>query len=232
MAENYKMIGADGAEYEGSLEELREWATDGRLGHDSLVWNPEERRWLRASDRHEFQWDLPRPIEPPPVIVEAPAAGFAPRLAAFLFDLMLLNLLWSLVLSPWRAELSELMTAMKTQQDLVASGAADAASPELMMTMLKALLLIFAACAPVSLIYWVGFNGRFGATPGKSLVGLKIVTKDGSRLGYALAFRRYCAEQVSMLALGLGYLMIAFSPNREALHDVLVGTKVIFQRRQ
>jgi uncharacterized RDD family membrane protein YckC len=232
MAADYKMIGADGREYEGSLEELREWASDGRLGHESLVWSSGEQRWLKACDRHEFQWDLPKPIQPPPVIPELPVAGFIPRLAAFLFDMMLLHMLLTLAIIPWRAEMTDLMTKIEAQRELVLNGAADGVNLDLTVMMLKVILLLLAVYAPISLIYWVGFNGRFGATPGKNMVGLRIVTQDGEPLGYMRAFRRYCAEQVSMLPFGLGYLMIAFSPTKQGLHDVLAGTKVIFYRRQ
>jgi hypothetical protein len=37
MSSPYTMIGSDGREYPGSLEELREWAQEGRLGSATLV---------------------------------------------------------------------------------------------------------------------------------------------------------------------------------------------------
>ena len=55
------MIASDGREYAGSLEELREWAQEGRLGPATFVWCQDDGRWLPASARHELVWDLPQP---------------------------------------------------------------------------------------------------------------------------------------------------------------------------
>lgn len=227
MPTDYKLIGADGHEYPGTLEELREWARDGRLGPETLIWSSEESRWLKAADRHEFQWDLPKPIEPPPFLptpMEPPAAGFVPRLAAYIFDTVLLQMIFLLVLYPWGSELKDLLELAAKQYDITAEGTPD------IVPVLKAQGLLMLIYAPISLIYWVGFNGRFGATPGKNLVGLRIVDLQSQPIGYRRAFRRYCAEVVSMLPLGMGYLMVAFSPTKQALHDILAGTKVVFRR--
>jgi uncharacterized RDD family membrane protein YckC len=159
------------------------------------------------------------------VIEEVPAAGFIPRLAAYVFDLMLVNMLFMLVLLPYRERLGEMAERVRQQYDPGLQGQPDIA------LVLKFQLLLLAVYAPISLIYWVGFNGRFGATPGKTMVGLRIVRADGSPLGYSGAFRRYCAELVSALPFFLGYFMVAFSPGNLALHDVIAGTRVVFQRR-
>lgn len=224
MPTDYKMIGADGHEYAGTLEELREWAVDGRLGPETLVWNGEESRWLRATERSELQWDLPARVEAPPVIPGLPVSGFVPRFAAYVFDAMVLQMLFMLVLYPWRTQLKDLLELAMSQYDF------NRDAPPDIVPVLKAQLVLFAIYTPISLVYWVGFNGRYGATPGKNLVGLRIVDLDGLPIGYRRAFRRYCAEVVSMLPLGMGYLMIAFSPTKQALHDILAGTKVVFRR--
>lgn len=46
MSSPYTMIGSDGREYSGSLEEFREWAQEGRLGPATLVWSEADERWL------------------------------------------------------------------------------------------------------------------------------------------------------------------------------------------
>ena len=75
--------------------------------------------------------------------------------------------------------------------------------------------------------YKIFFNGRFGATPGKMIAGLKIVREDGSPIGYGLAALRMLAEIVSALTLGIGYIMIAFDSQKRALHDRICNTRVI-----
>jgi len=68
--------------------------------------------------------------------------------------------------------------------------------------------------------------GRFGATVGKMACGLRVETPWG-RPGYGRAFGRYAAELVSGMMLGIGYLMVAFDPERRALHDRICNTWVI-----
>jgi uncharacterized RDD family membrane protein YckC len=61
-------------------------------------------------------------------------------------------------------------------------------------------------------------------------MGLSVVTLDGLQLGDGGAFRRYCAELLSILSFGLGYLMI-LAPEQRALHDVITGTQVVLTPR-
>ena len=231
MSSPYKMIASDGREYAGSLEELREWAQEGRLGPASLVWCQDAGRWLEASARHELVWDLPRSVpvvEPLPEPKEPASfgvAGFVPRLLAFVADWMIILFLVNLVLLPWRDPLQDLMQQVQAQLELTG-----AAEPDLRL-ILKFQLIFVSVIAAVSLIYSVGFNGRFGATPGKRLLGLRIVTFEGRSPGYVGAFRRYCAELLSVLTFGLGYLMV-LTPQHRALHDLVSGTQVILTPRE
>jgi uncharacterized RDD family membrane protein YckC len=226
MSSPYTMIGSDGREYSGSLEELREWAQEGRIGSATLVWSEADERWLVAAERHELAWDLPRPE----VESESPAAlvfyraGFVPRLVAFVADWMVILFLVNLVVMPWRESLQELLKQVQGQLELTGD-----AQPDLWL-LLKFQLIFTALYIAVSLAYSVGFQGRFGATPGKRLLGLRVVTLDGSPLSYGGAFRRYCAELLSVLSFGLGYLMV-LAPEKRALHDILTGTQVVLTPR-
>ncbi len=68
----------------------------------------------------------------------------------------------------------------------------------------------------------------FGATPGKALLGLRVVSgKRRKGLGFGLAFLRLCGMMVSFATFGLGFLMVAFTRDKRALHDHLAGTAVI-----
>lgn len=227
MSSPYRMIGSDGREYSGSLEELREWAQEGRLGRMTLVWNPTDERWLPASERHELAWDLPRPepVEPAPVPQTFHRAGFVPRLLAFVADWMVILFLVNLVLMPWRDELQDLL--QRVQAQLESSGDVQ---PDLWL-LLKFQLIFTSVYTGVGLVYSVGFLGQFGATPGKRLLGLQVLTLDGQSVGFGGAFRRYCAEMLSVLSFGLGYMMV-LGPERRALHDLIAGTQVIVVPRE
>lgn len=227
MASPYTIIGSDGREYSGTLEELRAWAEDGRLGPATLVWSEADQLWITASDRHELAWDLPRPVASP---VPTPdpgffVAGFVPRLLACLADWMFILFLVNLVLLPWRDRLQELVQQVRAQ--LEATGD----QPPDLGLLIRFQLVFTAAYTAVSLAYMVGFHGRWGATPGKRLLGLVVVTLDGSPIGYAGALRRYLAGTLSLITFGLGYLMI-LTPQRRALHDLIAGTRVVLTPRE
>jgi len=72
------------------------------------------------------------------------------------------------------------------------------------------------------------FIGRFGATPGKMALGMKVVRPDGTPLTYPRALGRAAAEILSGLICNLGYLMVLIDPvKRAALHDHICDTRVI-----
>lgn len=81
---------------------------------------------------------------------------------------------------------------------------------------------------PIAIAYGVVPPVMWGGTPGKLLLGLRIVKPDGSPIGYKESVIRWLATALSGLILGIGYLMIAWDPERRALHDRIAGTRVIF----
>ena len=85
---------------------------------------------------------------------------------------------------------------------------------------------LFAIQFGSAALYYTWMVGRYGATVGKMACGLRINTPFG-RPGYGRAFGRYAAELVSGMTLGIGYLMVAFDPERRALHDRMCNTWVI-----
>ncbi len=71
-----------------------------------------------------------------------------------------------------------------------------------------------------------GWN-LWGTTPGKRLFSLYVCGasgKPGIPVGQAML--RFVGYLVSGLALGLGFLMIAFTRERRGLHDIIAGTRV------
>ena len=78
----------------------------------------------------------------------------------------------------------------------------------------------------VGIVYTIGFWVSSGATPGKMLFGLKVVTADGDPIGLREAALRYIGYWVNGLTLGIGYLFIAFRKDKRGLHDLIAGTAV------
>jgi uncharacterized RDD family membrane protein YckC len=83
----------------------------------------------------------------------------------------------------------------------------------------------------LSLAYEVFFVGRFGGTPGKLLLNLRIVRSDFSRVTYGRAAIRFFGLLLSDLTMYIGYIMVAFDPQRRALHDYVADTRVIKRDR-
>ena len=79
----------------------------------------------------------------------------------------------------------------------------------------------------LNLAYYTVFIGRFGATPGKLIVGLRVVRADGGRVTYLRALGRCFAMMLSAMILFIGYIMAAFDDEKRALHDRICDTRVV-----
>jgi len=73
------------------------------------------------------------------------------------------------------------------------------------------------------------FVSQMGATPGKMVLGMKVVRPDGSRVELGRAIGRYFAKILSALILCIGYLMVAFDSEKRGLHDLICDTRVVRQ---
>ena len=67
-----------------------------------------------------------------------------------------------------------------------------------------------------------------GRTPGKSLLGLRVVTRQGLPLSAARASARVVVQPLSFLLFGLGLAGIVLGRERRALHDAIAGTAVVY----
>ena len=74
--------------------------------------------------------------------------------------------------------------------------------------------------------YTIGVS-IWSTTVGKRVFALRVLRPDGSKVGPGRALGRYFAGGISFLILGVGYLMIAFRPDKRGLHDVICDTIVL-----
>lgn len=85
-------------------------------------------------------------------------------------------------------------------------------------------------------LWWCYFAvgwGLLGSTPGKWLLGLRIVDHRGRwPIGLSRAFLRLAAYSVSSVTLGMGHLLVILRHDRRALHDLLAGTWVVRRQRR
>jgi len=74
------------------------------------------------------------------------------------------------------------------------------------------------------------FVGKLGATPGKMVIGVKVVRPDGSPVSLGRAFGRYFAKLLSAMTLLIGYIMVGFDSQKRGLHDMICDTRVVKSR--
>lgn len=83
-----------------------------------------------------------------------------------------------------------------------------------------------------SLLSWLYFalmeSSCLQATLGKRLLRIKVVDEHGNRLSFKRASLRFFSKWLSAMTLWIGFIMITFSRKKQALHDKLVSTYVVF----
>ena len=89
-------------------------------------------------------------------------------------------------------------------------------------------LLTNLAQVAVSLGYNTFFTGKYGATPGKMVCGIKVVSPTGEKITYARALGRAAAEILSGMICYIGYIIAGFDSEKRALHDHIATTRVIY----
>lgn len=79
----------------------------------------------------------------------------------------------------------------------------------------------------ILLFYEVIFSGSIlQATPGKLLLNIKVVDKEGNRVAYLRCLIRFLSKFISGI-WAIGFLMVAFTKCNQGLHDKIAGTFVV-----
>ena len=139
-------------------------------------------------------------------------AGFVTRMAAFTIDRAIVGIMVSIIV--WSTEW--IVNAFGINQLLFSEGSSWQMSPAVAMGLYLA----------ISLLYDIGFWLLAGQTPGKRVLGVRIVRTDGKRLRFGDALRREIGYVISAI-LFLGYLWILFDNRRQGFHDFIPAPVVI-----
>ncbi len=167
----------------------------------------------------------PAPMPPAPVPAAAPPAyfgdlapiegepaGFWIRFLAFMIDYAIIGFLMAIIWAP------TFLIAFRPTASGESPGAFGMILP----------FLSFVLGSAVGLGYNLWFPATRGATPGKKMLGLRIVREDGEEpLGWGTAFMRLVGYMVSGFILCIGFFMIAFNPEKKGLHDMIAKTRVL-----
>lgn len=89
-------------------------------------------------------------------------------------------------------------------------------------------LFAFIIGAHVHWLYCtISESSAWQATLGKKILALRVTDERGRRLSFGQANARYWSKLLSLLILGVGFLMIAFTEKKQGLHDKLAKTLVL-----
>ena len=70
---------------------------------------------------------------------------------------------------------------------------------------------------------------RHEATLGKMALGIKVTDLNGNRISFARANGRFFGKLLSGAVMNIGYIMAAFTVQKQALHDMLAGCLVVLK---
>lgn len=92
--------------------------------------------------------------------------------------------------------------------------------------------LAFALGIALPWLYFALFqSSAWQATPGKLALGVKVTDMNGERIRFLRATGRYFGKYLSALLLLFGFIMAGFTPQKQALHDLMARTLVVNARR-
>jgi len=149
--------------------------------------------------------DQERRLAPPTTVLPA---GFWRRAAAYAMDSIILGLAMAVVVSA-------LLPAEVLQRLVRGESSAD--------WRWFFWISLFGAWLYFALLE----SSAWQATLGKRMLGLMVTDLDGQPVTFSRASVRYFGRILSGLPLGAGYLLAAFTPRRQALHDLLAGCLVL-----
>jgi uncharacterized RDD family membrane protein YckC len=151
--------------------------------------------------------------------------GFWARVLASLVDTVLVGVIvWPLLTliygsGYWTEYFAPLTGALGGSLDAIAPVPSRGPADVIVSYVLPAVAII---------AFWIARQ----ATPGKMLIGAKIVDAEtGAPLTRRQAIGRYLGYYVSLFGLGLGFLWVGWDRRKQGWHDKLAGTVVVRARR-
>jgi uncharacterized RDD family membrane protein YckC len=145
-------------------------------------------------------------------------AGFWLRFVAWIIDRIVLQIASSILLLPFGASLG-LRQFLRNHPP---------SSPEELFPLFTSMGRIFLLTTVLTWLYYALLESSvWQATLGKKALGLEVTDLAGSRIQFGRATGRYFARWLSLMTIGIGYIMAGFTEKKQALHDIVAGTLVI-----
>ncbi|NPV05675.1 MAG: RDD family protein [Syntrophaceae bacterium] len=143
--------------------------------------------------------------------------GFWRRLYAFTVDKIILGFIGMV-----------LFFVGATAFGLGISPRAMSADPEALLELGGRVFLLYQTVTVLlDMAYFTYFHGTTGQTPGKRLLGLRVVQETGEPIGFGTAFLRWVGYIVSGIPMLMGFLWAGADRRKQGWHDKIAGTVVI-----
>lgn len=75
--------------------------------------------------------------------------------------------------------------------------------------------------------HWFFLTRMKGQTPGKMVMGIRVIKTDGSAISDVEAVLRYIGYAINSLVFMLGWLLALIDSNSQGLHDKIANTYVV-----
>jgi uncharacterized RDD family membrane protein YckC len=139
-------------------------------------------------------------------------AGFWIRLLAKFLDGLILGLGAGLVIGVFAAILLPAVAKNKTNNEVY------------VVILVGVVLVVVLALV----FYQIWCLPKYGGTPGKRILGLKVVTAEGGSISWGRAFGRFFAEILNnLIPFYIGYIIAGFDSQKRTVHDHIAGTRVV-----
>ena len=109
------------------------------------------------------------------------------------------------------------------------AGQSGGGEPGVLVPLLVGTFMVLGFAGFLAYIVWalVLFGSR-GMTPGKKVVGIRVIQDDGSVPSFfTMLVREWAAKWVSSLAFGIGFVWVLFDRDKQGWHDKLMSTYVV-----
>lgn len=84
--------------------------------------------------------------------------------------------------------------------------------------------------ATIFYAYFVLMTKFCSQTVGKMIFGIRVVSKEGGKLKWStVLFREWIGRLISVIPLNIPYIVVAFTPKKQAVHDFIADTLVIHE---
>jgi uncharacterized RDD family membrane protein YckC len=144
-------------------------------------------------------------------------AGFFSRAVAFIIDLVILSVaqLVGAALIQTLLKFFRLTGLVENIKTILESSAFQIGSGAVLLT-----LLVIG--------YYTFFWTLVGFTPGKAILGLKVVRSNGKKLSFGRSLVRFISYWISAIPLFLGFFWVLWDSKRQSWHDKIAGSQVVY----